>query len=432
MNILLVKPGFGSLIEGYNLNDGRMEPLALGVLAGLTPPEHTVRLMDDRTEDIDFQATADLVAISVDTFNSRRAYQIADGFRAQGVPVCLGGVHVSLLPGEAEDHADVLLMGDAEQVWQGLLEDLENQRLKPRYQGPFTTPQAGTFPVRSLFSNRGYLPISLIQYSRGCPFNCSHCSVAKVFGHAHNFRPVEEVVEEIKRDKLKFLLFVDDNITANPERAKELFEALIPLQVPWASQASIDMVTDPELMDLMARSGCIGQLIGFESINEESLQWMNKRVNLRDFDFYQEAVQIIRNYGLQTWASFIVGGDQDTPESIRQTVAFSIQSKFTLGFFHMFSPYPATAIYDQFAKEGRLLYGGKWWLHPDYRYNEAAFIPKGMTPKHLGQLVVEANQRFYSLSSVGHRLWDRKTNLKSLMSAAFYLRYNYVMRATSV
>lgn len=432
MEILLVKPGFGSLIEGYNLNDGRMEPLALGVLAGLTPAEHTVRLMDDRTEDILYDTPADLVAITVDTFNSRRAYQIADKFRSQGIPVCLGGVHISLLPEEAQEHADVLLIGDAESVWKALLDDFQNQRLQPRYQGHFTAPQDGTFPERSLFSNRGYLPISLIQYSRGCPFNCSHCSVARVFGHAHNFRPVEEVVEEIKRFNLKFLLFVDDNITANTDRAKELFEALIPLQVPWASQASIDMVDDPEMMDLMARSGCIGQLIGFESICEESLQWMNKRVNLRDFDFYQDAVQTIRKYGLQTWASFIVGGDQDTPESVRQTVDFSIRSKFTLGFFHMFSPYPGTEIYDQFEREGRLLYGGKWWLHPDYRYNEAAFIPRGMTPRELGELVVAANRSFYSLNSIGQRIWDRKTNLKSLLSAAFYLRYNWVLRTTSV
>jgi len=432
VKILLVKPDIGTIIEEYNLNDGRMEPLALGVLAGLTPEPHTVRLLDDRMEDITGEETADLVAITVDTFCARRAYQIADMYRDRGVPVCLGGVHVTLLPDEAQDHADALLLGDAESVWWKLLEDLENQRLQLRYQGEFNCPQKDTFPVRSLFANRGYLPVSQIQFSRGCPFNCAHCSVSRVFGHSHNFRPVEDVVEEIRRYNLKFLLFVDDNITANPDKAKELFEALIPLGVAWSSQASIDMVKDHELMDLMARSGCIGQLIGFESINEDSLRWMNKKPNLRDFDHYRNVIQTMRKYGFQTWASFMVGGDQDTPETVRQTVEFAINAKFTLAFFHLFAPYPGTEIYNQFEREDRLLFGGKWWLHPDYRYNVAAFTPVGMTPEELGRLVVEANQKFYSAASIGHRLWDRKTNMKSLLSAAFYFRYNWIMRRTSV
>ncbi len=432
MDILLVKPGMGSIIDDYNIDDGRMEPLALGVLAGLTPSQHRTSLIDDRVDDITGEEAADLVAITVDTFTARRAYEIADLYRARGVSVCLGGVHVSLLPDEAAAHADALVVGDAEPVWKNLLEDLVNGCLRPRYQGQFTTPQAGTFPVRSLFANRGYLPVSQIQFSRGCPFNCAHCAVSSIFGHSHLFRPVEEVVEEIRRFGPKFLLFVDDNITANPDRAKELFEALIPLKVPWVSQASIDMIEDSELMDLMARSGCMGQLIGFESMDEESLRWMNKRTNLRDFGRYGEVVQTMRKYGFQTWASFIVGGDQDTPATVRETIEFTIRSKFTLGFFHLFSPYPGTPIFEQFEREGRLLFGGKWWLHPDYRYNVAAFTPKHMTPDELSRLVVEANRRFYSTSSVARRLLDRRTNLRSIISAAFYLRYNWIMRTTSV
>jgi radical SAM superfamily enzyme YgiQ (UPF0313 family) len=288
MDILLVKPDIGSIIEGYNLNDGCMEPLALGVLAGLTPGHHEVRLLDDRKEEVTGDETADLVAITVDTYTARRAFELADTYRSAGVPVCLGGVHVTLLPDEAEDHADVLLLGDAESVWAKLLEDLENDRLAPRYQGEFTCPQNGTYPDRSLFRDQGYLPISQIQFSRGCPFHCAHCSVSRIFGHAHHFRPVEEIVEEIERFDLKFLLFVDDNITANPDRAKELFEALMPLKVRWSSQASIDMVEDSELMDMMARSGCIGQLIGFESIDPGALKWMKKTPNLSGDRHHEE------------------------------------------------------------------------------------------------------------------------------------------------
>jgi radical SAM superfamily enzyme YgiQ (UPF0313 family) len=432
MDILLVRPDIGEIIEDYKLNDGCMEPLALGVLAGLTPENHAVRLLDDRMGEVTGEERADLVAITVDTYTARRAYELADTYRAAGLRVCLGGVHVTLLPDEAEDHADVLLLGDAENVWATLLDDLENGRLAPRYQGEFTCPQNGTFPDRSLFRNRGYLPISQIQFSRGCPYHCAHCSVSRVFGHAHNFRPVEEIVEEIKRFDLKFLLFVDDNITANPDHAKELFEALMPLKIRWSSQASIDMVEDSELMDMMARSGCIGQLIGFESINPDALAWMRKTPNLRDFDRYGKVIEIMRKYGLMTWAAFMVGGDQDTPETIRETVDFAIRSRFGMGFFHLFTPYPGTDIYDQFEREGRLLYDGKWWLHPDYRYNVAAFEPANMTPDELGGLVVEANRKFYSLGSIGRRMIDRRTNMKTLMNAAFCLRYNWVMRKTSV
>jgi radical SAM superfamily enzyme YgiQ (UPF0313 family) len=432
MDILLVKPDIGAIIEDYNLNDGCMEPLALGVLAGLTPEHHAVRLLDDRKEAVTGKETADLVAITVDTYTARRAYELADAYRAAGVPVCLGGVHVTLLPDEAEDHADALLLGDAETAWATLLKDFENDRLAPRYQGEFVCPQVGTFPDRSLFRNQGYLPVSQIQFSRGCPFHCAHCSVSRIFGHAHHFRPGEEIVEEIERFDLKFLLFVDDNITANPDRAKELFEALMPLKIRWSSQASIDMVEDSELMDLMVRSGCIGQLIGFESIDPGALVWMKKTPNLRDFDRYHQVIEVMRKYGLMTWAAFMVGGDQDTPETVRETVEFAIRSRFGMGFFHLFTPYPGTEIYDQFEREDRLLFDRRWWLHPDYRYNVAAFEPANMTPDELGRLVVEANRKFYGVGSIWRRMLDRKTNMKTLLNAAFCLRYNWVMRRTSV
>lgn len=432
MDILLVRPDIGDIIEDYKLNDGCMEPLALGVLGGLTPHWHDVRLLDDRMGEVTGNETADLVAITVETYTARRAYELADGYRAAGQRVALGGVHVTLLPDEAQEHADALLMGDAETVWADLLEDLENDRLAARYQGEFICPQDGTFPDRSLFRDHGYLPISQIQFSRGCPFHCAHCSVSRVFGHAHNFRPVEEIVEEIRRFDLKFLLFVDDNITASPDRAKELFEALLPLKIRWSSQASIDMVEDSELMDLMVRSGCIGQLIGFESIDPDALEWMNKTPNLRDFDHYRKVIEVMRKYGLMTWAAFMVGGDQDTPETVRETVEFAIRSRFGMGFFHLFTPYPGTEIYDQFAREGRLRFGGRWWLHPDYRYNVAAFEPANMAPEELGDLVVEANRKFYGVRSIGRRMMDRRTNMKTLMNAAFCLRYNWVMRQTSV
>jgi radical SAM superfamily enzyme YgiQ (UPF0313 family) len=431
MKILLVKPGIGDIIKEYNLNDGMMEPLALGVIASLTPSEHEVSLVDDRIEEINYEEKSDLVAITVDTYTAKRAYHIAEQFWSNGVPVVLGGIHVTLLPEEAAQHADSIVIGDAETIWKRLLRDLARGQLKKEYKGDFETPQKGCLTNRSIFKGKGYLPVSIIQYTRGCPYNCSFCSTAGYFNRTQIFRDPESVVEEIKRDNLKFLLFADDNITANLDKAKELLHALIPLKIRWAGQASIEMVKDSELLELMQRSGCLGQLVGFDSMDEDSLRWLNKRTNMNEYDEYKKAIEILRKYNFQTWASFILGNDHDTMESIKSTVEFAIRSKFTLGFFHLLSPYPKTRIYQQFKSEDRLLYDDKWWLHSDYRYNKAAFIPNNMTTDELSDAVVQANAEFYNYNSILHRLFDTKTNLNSLLKLLLYLRFNILIRNTS-
>jgi radical SAM superfamily enzyme YgiQ (UPF0313 family) len=431
MKILLVKPGIGNVIKDYNLDDGRMEPLSLGVIASLTPPEHEVSLVDDRIEDINYEEKADLVAITVDTYTAKRAYHIADQFMRLGIPIILGGIHISLLPFEAKQHADSIVIGDAETVWKKMLADLSNGELKKVYTGEFKIPQNGSPPNRSLFKGKGYLPVSIIQFTRGCPYSCSFCSTAGYFNHTHIFREPESVVEEIRRDKLKFLLFADDNITANPDKAKELFYALIPLKIRWAGQASIEMVKDSELLELMKRSGCLGQLVGFDSMDEDSLRWLNKKTNLSEFDEYKEAIEILRKYNFQTWASFMLGSDLDTIESIKGTVEFAIRSKFTLACFHLLSPCPKTRIYEQFKSENRLLYDDKWWLHHDYKYNKSAFLPNNMTPEQLSQAVVWANKHFYKFNSIAHRLFDARTNFHSLFKHLLYLRFNILIRNTS-
>ena len=181
----------------------------------------------------------------------------------------------------------------------------------------------------------------------------------------------------------------------------------------------------------MKRSGCLGQLVGFDSMDEDSLRWLNKKTNLHEFDEYKEAIEILRKYNFQTWASFMLGSDQDTIESIKGTVEFAIRSKFTLAFFHLLTPYPKTKIYEQFKSENRLLYDDKWWLHPDYRYNKAAFLPNNMTPDELSQAVVWANKHFYNISSIAHRLFDARTNFHSLFKLLLYLRFNILIRSTS-
>ncbi len=431
MRLMLIKPDIGETIEGYRLNNGRMEPLQLGILAALTPEDVEVDLFDERVEEIPFDERADLVAITVDSITARRAYAIADDFRARGVQVVLGGIHSTLLPEEASSHADAIVIGDAEPVWAEVVSDARARKLRRVYAGPFGEPQAGVLPRRDLFRRKGYLPVSLVQFSRGCPFNCSFCAVAKFFGSEHNCRRVEGVVREIEHDDLRFILFTDDNLTANRPAAKALCRSLKPLGIHWATQVSIDVVQDRELLELMAESGCLGQLIGFDSLNSESLRWMRKSPNLRHEDRYRSAVDLLRQYGFQVWASFMLGNDFDSPECIMETVRFAIESKFTLAFFHILVPYPGTPLYAEFQHAGRLLYGGSWWLDPRFRYNTATFAPKQMTPEELAQITVWANREFYSARSILARSLDTKTNLGSFMKFLLYVRFNYLVRSTS-
>ncbi len=431
MRLMLIKPGNGETIEGYRLNDGMMEPLQLGILAALTPADVDVVLFDERIEEIPFDEPVDLVAITVDSITARRAYAIADEFLARGVQVVLGGIHVTLLLEEALTHATAVVVGDAEPVWSEVVADARRGKLHGVYSGPFGDPQAGVIPRRDLFKGKGYLPVSLVQFSRGCPFGCSFCAVARFFGSSHNCRRVEDVIREIERDELRFVLFADDNLTANRPAARALCTALKPLGIHWATQASIDVVQDPQLMELMAESGCLGQLIGFDSINPESLRWMKKSPNLRHQDRYQKAIDLLRRYGFQVWASFMVGNDYDSPECVRETVRFAIESKFTLAFFHILVPYPGTPLYSDLQQAGRLLYGGAWWLDPDFRYNTAAFVPKEMTPADLARITVWANKEFYSARSILSRSLDTKTNLNSLMKFLLYVRFNFLVRYTS-
>lgn len=431
MRVTLVRPGYGEMMEGYRLDDGRMEPLSLAILAGMLPPDCEPVLVDERAEPIPYDDPTGLVAISIDTFTARRGYAIADAFRARGVRVVLGGFHATLAPDEAAAHADAVVVGDCEPVWRAVVEDARAGRLRPRYAGPLGPPQPGVFPRRDLLKGKGYLPVSLVQFGRGCPFECSYCAVSSFFGRRHHVRPVEDVIAEIERDDLRLVLFADDNLTIDRPAARRLMAALKGRGIRWACQASVDIALDPRLLDEMAEAGCVGQLVGFEAIEAEELRWMRKPAGARDFAVYQQAVERFREHGLLTWASFILGGDYDTEDSVRRTVAFAIESKFALAFFHILVPYPGTDLYAQLEREGRLRFGGRWWDHPDFRYNTATFVPRHFTPERLGERVVQANRAFYAWPSILSRALEPRTHLRSLTNAAIYARFNQLVRRTS-
>jgi radical SAM superfamily enzyme YgiQ (UPF0313 family) len=429
VRVAFVRPNIGRLETGRYIDEGRMEPLTLGVLAAYSPPDVECVLHDDRMEEIPFDEPTDLAAITVEIYNARRAYEIAAAYRQRGVPVVMGGFHPTLAPEECAGHADAIVTGDAEDIWATVVEDARNGTLQRRYHGTTEYPQPrAVFPRRDLFKGKGYLPVTLTQYGRGCRFNCEFCAINSYFGRRQCVRPISEVIAELRDQDRKLVFFVDDNLVSDHEAANRLLRELIPLKIRWVSQGSIDMTEDPELMDLIEASGCQGFVIGFESIDDANVKSMRKACNLsrkyRGWDRYDRQIQILRDHHLQTWAAFTLGHDNDTVDSILETAQFAEENKFCFAAYNILMPYPGTHFYDRLAAEGRLLYGGKWWLHPDYRFNSAAYVPRNMTPDELTEAVWRCRVRWNSVGSIAKRVWDFKTHLSSFYRLGTYLVYN--------
>lgn len=313
MKILFIKPNMG-LVQGRPYDDrGRMEPHTFAVLAGFTPERHEIVLCDDRFDPVPFGGTWDLVGINTEIYTARRAYEIADRFRDHGVPVVLGGCHATMIPEEAALHADAVAMGDTDILWQSILEDAESKRLKPAYQSRKTCNGVidDITPSRGLYRGKKYLPVRLTQFSRGCVNTCEYCTTGNLYGGSHTHRSPQAVADELARDGRRMVFFVDDNLIVDVDAAKELFRHLIPLRLRWTAQASLAFVSDPELMDLMVRSGCMGLVVGFESRDPANLEAMNKPSNLA-FGSYDEVVEKIRSAGIMLWAAFLLGYDHET------------------------------------------------------------------------------------------------------------------------
>lgn len=429
MKIALVRPNIGRLEHNLFVDEARMEPLELAVLAGLTPDDHEVVLFDDRVEEIAYDEPVDFVAVTIQTFTARRAYEICAEYRRRGVPVVAGGTHVALCPEEALCHADSIVTGDAEPVWAEVLADAQQARLKPRYESTVGVPHPDAFPNRTIYRGRKYLPITLLQFGRGCGNRCDYCATSAVSRGSFYSREIDRVIQEIELQDRRYLFFVDDNIINDVAAAKELFRELAGLKVRWVSQASISMTADLELMDLMTNSGCLGHVIGFESLDPRSLESVGKSINYSGArNRYATEIEVLRDYGLQTWAAFTLGYDFDTAQSIKETFDFALQNKFAFAAYNILMPYPGTPLYNRLASEGRLLFDQTWWLHKDYRFNHAAFVPRRMTPDVLTEIGFWCRSHYNSPMSILRRVFDLKTNMRSFLKLGIYALYAPLFR----
>lgn len=332
-----------------------MIPLALPTIASLTPNHYDIRIYDEEIEDIPTGTIPDIIGITTLAATARRAFELGDKYRKLGVKVIYGGPFASFKRDEALEHGDCVIVGEAEGKWEQCLDDFENGRLKPVYETSSFIEYKRQKPPRWDLVNMKRIFQVAIQVSRGCPFNCDFCLVSKNFGRKMRYRDIENVVEEIKAAPSSYFFFVDDNLTINKKYAKDLMRAIKPLGISWGCMCSLDVATDAELLRLMAEAGCFNILVGFESLNPESLDETHKHHN-RGGKIYAEAINKIHAFGIHINASFVVGFDNDGLDEFDRIFNFTMEHHLPHVNLHLLNAPPGTELHKKLESEGRLMH----------------------------------------------------------------------------
>jgi len=396
MKILIISPCKDPYIRKPK---GIMMPqLALNLLEGLTPPEYEIRTMEEEIEDINLDEECDLVGLSCMTSNAPRAYYLAQEFKKRGRKVIMGGIHPTILPDEALKYADSVVIGEAEGVWEQVLEDSKNGRLQRKYYKPYPSLEKYVRIEHRKGTRKRLFNIVPIMTTRGCPYNCEFCCVHDIFGKKVRHVPVKNVVRDIVDSEGRFFIFLDDNIIGDPKYAKELFRAIKPLNIKWVGQASISFVKDTELIRLAVESGCNGLFFGLESISKKQLEKMRK--SIKDIEKIEEAIKKVKSYGIYFHASMIFGFDDDTKDVFPETLDFLNKNKIGSASLNILTPYPGTRTYRQMKEEGRLIIND--WRY--YDHNTPVYKPKNMTPLELQVGRLWAVKEFTKISAIMKRL----------------------------
>ena len=392
MKILLISPAREK--HAYTNKGMTIPQLALFIIQGLTPKEHQVKIVEEEFTPIDFEEDCDLVGISCMTSNAMNGYKIAQKFKKRGKKVIMGGVHPTILPDEALQYSDSVVIGEVEGVWEQVLNDFQNNNLQQKYHVP--DPDLTKYIPKdfsSLKSKRAF-NILPIMTTRGCPYNCDFCCVSKIYGKKVKHIPVENIVRDIVESKSRNFIFLDDNIVGDRKYAKELFTAIKPLKIRWIGQASISFADDTEMMKMAKESGCAGLFIGLESVVESQADKLTKlRGGLKKTE---ESLKKIRKMGLLIQGSVIFGFDTDTHEIFQETLDFLIRNKVSVASLNILTPYPGTVLYDNFKKEGRII-NDNWEF---YDHHTVVFRPANITPLELQLGKINAKEKFYSSRSI--------------------------------
>jgi len=404
MNIKLIYPSQRKSNPGLKWwkqpRSHRYPGLGLLTVAALCPSYARIILVDDDYEEIDYKEDTDLVGISLLTINALRAYEISKKFRERNITVVFGGMHVTACPEEAREHADAIVTGEAEDTWPGLLQDFEEGKLKKVYRSSNSSDLSNMpQPRRDLLDKRKYVTVNTVQATRGCPFDCEFCSITSLFGRRTRFRPVEEVIEEIKSLEGNIFLLNDDNIAQMSGYYKRLFLKLIPLKKKWAGNASWNIAKDEETLKLLEKSGCRGLFIGFESL--EPQPGIKKIASSADNALlYKETVRKLHEHRIKVIGAFIFGFDREDESVFDRTLEFILDSQIDAAQLNVLTPFPGTPLYRRLEGEGRIT-ESSW---NNYMTSNLCFKLKHMSQETFMEKFTRIKKKFHSYPNISVRI----------------------------
>jgi radical SAM superfamily enzyme YgiQ (UPF0313 family) len=404
MNILLIFPRLEHGVTTYKDKGTAFAKLfanpylSLSQVAACTPPGHTISIVDENYEKIDFDGPWDLVGITSLTMLSKRAYEIADKFRKRGIKVILGGYHPTAMPEEAKQHADAVVISEAEEVWANVISDVEQDTLQDYYHGSHANMDHVPVPIRDLMK---FKPLTEgIQTSRGCPNACEFCSTTVFLGRALRRRPIDHVVTELRQIPNKVIIFRDASLTLNPKYSMELFKVIRPLNKKWIANGNINLLgKNTQFLQAAKKSGCISWFVGFESINPSSLKEAHKVSNKAEN--YDKAIKEVRKHGMGIVGGFIFGFDHDTTDIFDTTLDVVLNWDIDAAEFNILTPYPGTPLYDKLDQQKRIV--TKDWTK--YTQAHVVYKPKNMTPEELLSGTKKVIRKFYSPREILKRIY---------------------------
>ncbi|SPD75652.1 Radical SAM [uncultured Desulfobacterium sp.] len=404
----------------------KMGFLNLPYLAAVTPPDYDVAIIDEEYEKIPFSSEIWLAAISAQTPVAPQAYKVADQFRRLGVTVVMGGPHASTQTDEALGHVDSVIVGEGEFIWPNVLTDLENGQLKPLYDGGVSNSlNALAWPRRDLLKSRFYIPLTMIETTRGCPHQCDFCGVSKFFGHKYRKRPIKDVEDELtslfstgfrhRASRIfarlgldlpyflekRLIYFIDSNFAADINYTRQLINILNGLDVLWWGHTTVDIAWDDDFLGLMAASGCIAVNIGFESLSQENLRSMRK--SFAGVLQYSEAISRIHSHGIGIMGTFVAGFDGEDISIFDRIYSFVLENRLDWALVFIHTPYPGTSFFEQMERSGRLT-TTDW---EKYDTLNCVFAPMGMTDQEMERALKKTWKKIFSLRSIRHRILKR-------------------------
>jgi radical SAM superfamily enzyme YgiQ (UPF0313 family) len=392
--------------------------LALLTLASLTPKHHEVYIEDENIKELILSDEPDMVGITVNVDTSNHAYEIADIYRKKKIPVILGGIHVSANPEEALKHADSVCIGEAEELWEKILNDVQKGELKQRYYNSNPT-ELSKVPVlkRDFINSSQYLYTNIVVTSRGCPFSCEFCyNSCDYVHHKYRNRNIEDVLEEIKNLGTKHIMFIDDNFIGDINWTRSFLREIKPLKLKWNAAVSANIWHHLDLLDEMSDCGCQSLFIGFESINKSSTDNVNKCQN-RTVD-YEKLISEIHSRKIMVNASLVFGLDYDGPDTFRNTLNWLVKNKVETMTAHILTPYPGTLLYKRFMEENRIID----FNLSNYNTSQVVFRPKNLTPEELYKGYLWMYKEFYSLKNIIRRIPENREQWISYFLFSFVYR----------